>query len=300
MFRLLLAALFALIVASAALSCDRTLPDRGRDAALQVTGAQFFRESMPPDTSGPKVRSVTVGTRFSAGATRRSCGGETDHDATAVAISIAGDVGYWVLPAGVPSASALDAPTFAAELAFASSLRPGPHEIVVRAVDAQRRFGPPTVKSIAITERGLPDGKLVISLSWDNGANLDLHVVDPVGVEIFKRNINSYEPGPPGGPREAPGTTHDGGVLDFDSHAECAPDGLSTESVVWTDAPPRGHYVVRVDTFSLCGEPVARWRVQAFLGGVRVGASEGVGTEADTHFEHNRGAGVLALEIDVP
>lgn len=295
-----LALIVLLAFAAVVLACDRTEPDAGLDAALRVTGAQFFRETMPADASGPKVRSVTVGAKFSAGSTGRSCTGETEHDATAVAIGFAGDVGYWVLPAGVPSASALDAPTFTAELAFASETRPGPRELVVRAVDAQRRFGPPMIKALTITERGVPEGQLVISLTWANRANLDLHVVDPNNVEIFKRNINSYQPGPPGSPREAPGTVHDGGVLDFDSHAECAPDGLYAENVVWKDAPPKGHYLVRVDTFSLCGEAIARWRVQAFLNGARIGTAEGVGTEVDTRYEHNRGAGVLALEIDVP
>jgi hypothetical protein len=301
MLRRALLVLFALAAFTAAvLACDRTQPDAGLDASLRVTGAQFFREAMPSDTSGPKVISVTVGSKFSAGATQRSCIGETAHDGTAVAIAIAGDLGYWILPTGLPSASALDAPTFTADLAFSSTMRPGPRALVVRAVDAQHRFGPPLVKAITIAERGVPDGQLVISLSWDNRANLDLHVVDPNGVEIFKRNINSYEPPGPGSSKEAPGTPHDGGVLDFDSHAECAPDGLYTENVVWKDAPPKGHYIARVDTFSLCGESIARWRVQAFSNGVRVGAAEGVGTDVDTHFDHNRGAGVLALEIDVP
>ena len=299
MVRLALAvALFALMC-GVAMSCDRTRADEGLDAALHVTDGQFFREAMPASASGPRVRSVTVVSTFPAGATGRSCIGEMEHDATAVAIGFAGDVGYWVLPAGIPSGSALDAPTFTAELALSSAARPGPRELVVRAVDAQRRFGPVVVKAVAITERGVPDGKLVISLSWDNGANLDLHVVDPSGAEIWKRNINSYQP-PPGSPREAPGTVHDGGILDFDSNAACVRDGLSAESVVWTDAPPKGHYLARVDTFSLCGEPVARWRVQAFLNGVRIGAAEGASTEVDTHFEHNRGAGVLALDVDVP
>lgn len=288
-----------LVLVSNMIACDRTASDPGLDAALRVTGAQFFRRAMPADTSGPKVASVTVNAELTPGATQRSCIGELDHAATAVAIGFAGDVGYWVLPAGTPSASALDRPTFTAELAIAAGLRPGPRELVIRAVDGERSFGPPIIKAITIVARPIPAGRLVFSLSWDTGANLDLHVVDPDGVEVFKRNINSYEPGPPGSPREAPGTTHDGGVLDFDSHASCVPDGLYAENVVWSDAPPRGHYLVRLDTVSLCGEPGARWRVQALLDGARVGAAEGYSTEADTRGDHNRGAGLLVLEVDV-
>ena len=32
-----------------------------------------------------------------------------------------------------------------------------------------------------------------MSLAWDSEADLDLHVVDPAGVEIWARNINSYQ-----------------------------------------------------------------------------------------------------------
>lgn len=293
---------WALLVVAGALaaSCDRTLADDGLDASLHVDGAQFFRGPMPADAMGPKVQTVTVGASFTAGSVDKSCTGEIDRDGTAVAVGLAGDLGYWILRADVPTASAPSAPTFAASLSFARSMKAGPRDLVVRAVDAQRRFGPPFTRTIQIRDRAVPDGQLVVSLAWDNGADLDLHVVDPDGVEIFKRNPNSYEPPPPGAAKEAPGTPHDGGVLDFDSNAGCVEDGRRTEDVVWADAPPRGHYLVRVDTASLCGEAVARWRVQAILHGAVVGSAEGIATDVDVSYPHVRGAGVLALQFDVP
>jgi len=280
-------------------SCDRVQADDGLDAAMHIDGARFFRGAMPEPEGGPKVKSVTIGRTFSVGSTGKSCTGELERAGTAVAIGLAGDLGYWVVRADVPNAAALDAPTFTTTLGFAKTTKTGPRQLVVRAVDADQRFGPPSVRDLVIQERALPDGQLVISLSWDNGADLDLHVVDPSGVEIFKRNPSSYEPPPPGGPREPPGTPHDGGVLDFDSNAACVEDGRRAENVLWTDPPPKGHYLVRVDTNSLCGEATTRWRVQALLRGTAIGTSEGVSTEADTRFPHVRGAGLLALEIDV-
>jgi hypothetical protein len=151
-----------------------------------------------------------------------------------------------------------------------------------------------------VTATPRPAGRLVISLSWDTHADLDLHVVDPTGVEIWKRNINSFESPPPGAPPEAPGTPHPGGILDFDSNAACVPDGRYAENVVYADKPPSGHYVIRVDTYSLCDAPGAHWRVEGFLDGVSIGAAQGASTEYDTRFSHDRGAGVLALELDVP
>lgn len=285
-----------LVVALA--TCDRTYADDGFDASLHVSDAQFFRERMPDEESGPRVRTVTVGSSFAAGSIDRSCSGELDRESTAVGIALAGDVGFWILRADAPTASALDAPTFDAKLSFSSTMRAGPRDLVVRGVDAQRRFGPPLVRTIDIRDRVVPEGQLVVSLSWDNGADLDLHVVDPNGTEVFKRNPGSYEPPAPGAPRPPPGAI-DGGVLDFDSNAACVEDGRRAENVSWRNEPPTGRYVARVDTMSLCGEPVARWRVQAMLRGVVIGTASGIATETDTRFSHGRGAGVLALEIDV-
>lgn len=283
-----------------AFACDGVEADEGRDATMQIANAQFFRGAMPPASGSATVRSATVAAKLEAGSVERLITGEISQDGTAVAIGIAGDRGYWILQAGQPSVAAATEPTFNAIFALSAKAAPGPREVIVQAVDAEKRFGPPLAKPLEIVARALPEGELVVALSWDNHANLDLHVVDPTGAEIFKRDINSYQAPGPGAPREAPNTPHDGGILDFDSHADCVPDGRRAENVVWTEAPPKGHYLVRVDTFSLCGEPAARWRVQAFLRGVRIASAEGVSTDVDTTFDHNRGAGLLALEFDVP
>lgn len=294
---------FALVASAvvALFACERGEDaDVGADATLQVERAQFFRRAMPEEAGGPQVRSVTVAPSHPAGVVGKTCAGELERTATAVALGIAGDLGYWVLPAGLPSASALDAPTFEATFGIARRARPGPRQLVIRAVDGDGRFGPSLVRPLTIRPRGVAEGELVFALTWDNRANLDLHVVDPSGVEVFKRNVSSAEPPPPGSPPDPPGTVRDGGVLDLDSNADCRQDGAGAENVVWTAAPPRGRYQVRVDTFSLCGEPAAHWRVEAWLRSARVGAAEGISTEVDTRFSHDRGAGVLALEVDVP
>jgi hypothetical protein len=288
--------LFAVFVATLA-ACDRTEADDGRDAAIQVADAQFFRGEMPGG-DGPSVREVSAAPRVAAGASGRTWNGSLDPRATAVAIGLAGDVGYWVLPARVPALAAPGLPTFKAEVSFSAKLS-GTRDVLVRAVDGDRRFGPATVRPVTIVS-SIPEGRLVVSLAWDDRADLDLHVVDPNGVEIFDRNPSSYEPPPPGSPPEPPGTTHDGGVLDFDSNAQCVQDGRRREDVVWSDPPPKGHYLVRVETSALCGEAAARWRVEASLDGRRIGGAQGQSTAFDTRPPHGRGAGLLVLEFDVP
>jgi hypothetical protein len=298
----------ALLVISVALAltvlamfgCEQTRTDEGRDALLQVEGAQFFREAMPSTEAGPKVVSTTLSSRARAGVVQQACAGELESAATAIAIALDGDVGYWVLPAKIPLSSAPTLPTFEAVFGLAPRLSPGPHQVIFRAVDGVGRFGPKAVRPLEIANAARPTGRLVISLSWNNQADLDLHVVLPNGVEIFKRNRTEYERPPPSAGPVPPNAPTDGGVLDRDSNAMCVQDGQRSENVVWTEAPPKGHYVVRVDTFSLCGAERAQWRVEALLDGNRIGAAQGTSTEIDTRFEHNRGGGVLALELDIP
>jgi hypothetical protein len=282
-------------------SCDdRTQPDAATDAQLRVAGAQFFRGDMPGDESGPPVKTVSLSPIVHPGSVARSCSGVVDPTATAVALAIAGDSGYWIVPAGLPDVTAPGFPTFAADIAFSSKLPVGTRLFIARAVDGAGHFGASFTKPLDVTAIPRPVGRFVISLSWDDEADLDLHVVDPRGVEIWKRNINSYEPPPPGASPEPPNTPHPGGILDFDSNAACVQDGRRAENVVYADAPPSGHYVVRVDTFSLCKATGAHWRVEGFLDGASIGAAEGASTDFDTRFSHDRGAGVLALELDVP
>lgn len=282
-------------------ACDSTTtPDEGLDAELRVAGGQFFRGAMPGETSGPAVKSVALTLAVEPGSSARRCAGVLDPAATAAALTIDGDVGYWILPAGLPDVTAKGFPTFSTHVDFAQRLTAGTHTFIVRAVDAAGHFGPASESPVVVAAPAVPAGHLVISLSWDTVADLDLHVTDPSGVVIWKGNINSYEPPPPGSSPEAPGTPHPGGILDFDSEAQCVPDGRRAEHVVYADKPPSGHYVARVDTYSLCGTNGARWRVEGFLDGVSIGAAEGASTDFDTRFTHDRGAGVLALELDVP
>jgi hypothetical protein len=80
-------------------------------------------------------------------------------------------------------------------------------------------------------------GAVQVSVSWDAASDVDLHVVEPSGEEIYWQTMTSTS----------------GGVLDLDSNANCEIDDprVNNENITFTDAPP-GEYTVRVDYYAGC------------------------------------------------
>jgi hypothetical protein len=290
------------VAAAVSPACQGLPGDVGLGADLRVAGGQFLRgdvETAEPG-GGPAVVSVFNSlTAVQPGERDKPLTGSLDPAATAVAIGLRGDSGYWIVVAGPPALDAPDLPTFAATLSFSPELPLGDLVLIVRAVDAQGRFGDPATVPLASSPAPMPTGTLVVSLAWDTEADLDLHVVTPDGVEIWSRNINSYQAPLPGAPVD-PSAWKNGGILDFDSNAGCVIDGRRQENVVWQAAPPAGTYLVRVDTASLCAAPAARWTARAILAGAEIAASQGISLPSDARFSKGPGSGVQALSFDVP
>lgn len=279
--------------------CTRSASDDpGLDALMRVPNAQYVAGPTPDGESGPVVASIELLTNtIWPGYADKSVRGALGSTATAATLALSGDSGYWIVPAGVADVTAPTLPRFVATAAFSTRLVPGAYTLEVRAVDAAGTFGQPsrqTLTALAFAPSETPAGALTVTLDWDTEADLDLHVVDPLGDEIFHGDPSSVDPFQPGASDASPG------VLDLDSNADCVLDGLRREDVTWASEPPSGHYLVRVDTASLCGEPTARWRVEVTLDGAALGGAAGVALDSDTRDAHDRGAGVLAFEFDVP
>ncbi len=231
------------------------------------------------------------------GLPNKALAGALAPSATSAAIALSTDSGYWVVPAGVPDVSAPTLPTFHASASFSPSLPAGAYTLEVRAVDANNRFGPPfrqTLTALAMSPARIVKGAMVVTLTWDTESDLDLHVIDPFGNEIYHGAPNSRNAFSAGG---AGGSN---GALDHDSNADCVIDGLRQEDVIWADAAPAGHYLVRVDTGSLCRAANAHWTVKVLLDGVVIGEATGISLDTDTWGAHDRGAGLLALEFNAP
>jgi hypothetical protein len=276
--------------------------DPGAGARMRIAKAQFVRGAMPAGGApGPEVAAIVLpNNQIHAGFVNDPIGGALGPTATSAAIGLDGDEGYWIVPAGAPSVASPDDPSFDGVASFAADLAPGTYTLVVHGVDAQGAFGPARTQELTAKagETVAPvGGAFVVTLTWDAEADLDLHVVDPLGNEISHRSPSS-QPLFPSGDEPDAGASY--GYLDFDSNANCVIDGRRQEDVLWPNPPPPGHYVIRVDTTSLCSAPIAHWTVTATLNGAALGASAGTSTDVDTRGPHDRGAGVTALEIDVP
>ena len=294
------AALLPLVCAVVAMdACGPTATDDpGADAYLRIPGASFVRGAMPSGAaSAPAVASIViVNAIIHPDLVDYPLAGALGPGATAAAIGLAGDSGYWIVPAGLPSVATPDDPSFAATATFSAGIVPGAYALVVHAVDDQGRFGPPATQTLtAQAAPDTPQGAMVITLTWDTESDMDLHVVDAAGVEIFHGAMSDQPP-----PFAAPQEAGSYGFLDWDSNANCVIDGKRQESVIWPNQPPPGSYTVRVDAASLCGQPIARWTVEATLDGRSIGRAQGVAVDASTRAPHDRGAGVTALDLDVP
>ena len=283
-------------------ACQGIPVDLGVGAALRVAGAQFLGGDL--DAAGPGAGPAVVSVFNSLTAVRpgerdKPLTGALAPSATAAAIGMRGNRGFWIVVAGPPALDAPELPTFHASLSLSPDFPAGDLALLVRAVDARGRLGAPAVVPLASMPAHAPDGALVITLAWDTEADLDLHVVTPAGVEVWARNINSYQAPPPGTPSDA-SAWQAGGILDFDSNAGCVIDGRRQENVVWQVPPPAGTYRVRVNTASLCGATAARWSVRARMGGGDITASQGISVPGDARFSKGPGSGVQAMIFDVP
>jgi uncharacterized protein YfaP (DUF2135 family) len=88
---------------------------------------------------------------------------------------------------------------------------------------------------------------LQVTATWDTGADVDLHVIEPSGVEIYWAN---------------PGPTPSGGVLDADANQECKTSSAGSKEVVhWNAGGPNGTYIVRLDYYASCNAAATNYTV---------------------------------------
>jgi hypothetical protein len=146
---------------------------------------------------------------------------------TRVIVAIEGIDGYWELTGLTAGSGQNILVTFAQNGPDTFSLRLG-------GGDASSIFGYDVVP-VALTTVGT--GDVQVNVTWDLDVDVDLHVVDPSGEEIYYSNSLAAS----------------GGVLDLDSNAGCSLDHVKAENITWPSGKaPSGKYKVLVDYYEAC------------------------------------------------
>jgi hypothetical protein len=289
--------------------CEGASSQSGVTAYFRIQGAQYVpgEIDLADRTSAPEVvRIDSQANKVYPGIMGKSVGGSVGPGSVSVLIGLVGDRGHWILSVQAADSSSPGDFIFSGKASFSPDIPMGPAELVYRAVNATGDVGPPETQSLTVQATAV-EGGLVISLDWDTEADLDLRVTAPDAngkeVEIWSRKQSTLIEQSQGDPAltsdELKAALDAAGRLDFDSNSQCQIDGRRQENIYWVVKPPatQSLYSIRVDTFSMCSEVLAHWRVRVLLDGQEAFSAEGQVGDADSRFDHGPGAGLLALEF---
>lgn len=185
----------------------------GAHPATGGAGAATATENSTPLQGEPYRLSLTAGEDFST-----------------VYVWIDGVEGYWELtiPSGVT----------AVELVLGLANNPPQSSFnLVTAVGSGG--GVAATATTGLEPRDLSDADFAATVLWTGASDVDIHVFDPNGIEVYFGNTESPE----------------GGKLDLDSNADCDLDNINTETISWpAGTAPDGDYTVVVEYFDDCDE----------------------------------------------
>ena len=213
------------------------------DASGAVT-AVFVEGDRPDAGAGPTATVSGISVMLNGGSAQQVVSGSAAY--TRVIVAIEGMTDYYelTLPAGVSSEGLLltadeQAPPYTWSFSYA-----------VGDLTTIGAYASQTVQFITAAT-----GDIQVSVSWNDTSDVDLHVVDPDGDEVYFGQT----------------TVLSGGRLDIDSNAGCTDDRDAThpagfhknnENIVWPigSAIP-GVYKVVLDYYSACGTSPTDWVV---------------------------------------
>ncbi len=224
----------------------------GGIAATRMTGAP------PAAGNGPAVVPTSPGTVINGGTSQVAINCASGIDA--LLVSVAGTDGHYRIPLGSVQNLINLVVSFGADI-------PSENFQCVYAGERNGQVGPPSPATVV--RRGVGTGRVQLNLSWDSRADLDLHLIEPSGTEIWYGAT----------------TSPSGGALDLDSNAGCSA-GISNENVTYGSVmPPSGEYIVRVDNFDACNAEASNFVVRINIegrppmvfNGTMTGAGSGAG-----------------------
>ncbi len=215
-----------------------------------------FHDGAPPGGGGPTVMGQAESSPFVGQPFRYGISGSANF--TTVYISVAGVTGYWQVDLGTSS--------LGAELVLTLANRPPSSTFTLQtAIGSAGSAGTPLTATIAAADLSTTD--VAVVLTWTGPSDVDLHVVDPKGQEVYWN---------------AP-TTPEGGKLNLDSNPACALDNANQEIISWpTGTAPTGTYNVLIDYYDSCNQTSAPWTIKVLRKGQQLIAKNGTLTGTST------------------
>lgn len=152
-------------------------------------------------------------------------------EAPVFAVRLSAEAGYYT----VPGVDANDDGIYDIIVKVPADAAQRSMQVGVALLDAMGNAGAYRELAIELVPSGIGDVK--VTLSFDRLHDLDLHVIEPSGDQIF---------------HQRPGSTV-GGQLDLDSGANCLPSPSNSENVFWPPGgAPAGEYHVSVQNYQQC------------------------------------------------
>ena len=191
----------------------------------------------PTPATGPVPTVAGIATVVNGGSTRISVSADAGNFQR-VFISTPSARGHWevLLPDGVTVEDLV--------LSVGRTVRAGNLRLRYELEGVTGEIGPYAEQTLSVIAVGT--GDVQVSVAWTGASDVDLHVFDPAGEEIFFGNK----------------TAASGGRLDLDSNPACDIDNKNNENVVFpTGAAPAGEYRVVVDYYDDCGVAQSDWVV---------------------------------------
>ena len=193
---------------------------------LDGSATATFKPGSPPGASGGPTVSSTGGETVITGGSAQVTITAAEEFAI-IYVSIQGVDGYWSITVSNGTLSTL-------LFLLAEEIPENAFDALYQVATVNGAVSVAHVVPTEVIEVGT--GTVQVSLSWDTPTDVDLHVVDPAGEEIY-----FFDP-----------MSSSGGELDLDSNADCFLDNIKNENITWNGPAPTGEYTVRVDYWSAC------------------------------------------------
>jgi hypothetical protein len=206
------------------------------------TNASLVRGDAPSPAGGPSLTLAAPSSAINGGTSAVGLAGSAAFQV--VVVTVVGQPDYYQLslPAAATSASIL--------VTVSQEAPVGTFQLSLAVGGGAGSLGAYATQPVTLVSVGT--GDVQVSLSWNSAADVDLHVVEPGGEEIYYSN-------------DVSGT---GGELDLDSNAGCGSDGPRNENITWAEGTaPAGEYIVRVDYWDNCGATQTDWVVTVHVQG---------------------------------